>query len=369
MFVDSNEKHLPLLDGIRGLLAMWVFVGHLARTVGFSFPFISRPGLAVDFFMLISGFLMMWHWMPREHKYQSFSHQSVDFYIRRVFRISPVYYFALTIVILFPALFISAKQEIGASVGNIIGVSSYDTSLQNVFFHFTYIFGLFPNYAQNNPLPDWSISLEMQFYFVFPMLVLVFKKINPIALAVMMYPVALAVNSCIGTPNDPGKWLTYPQPSLLPMRISVFLAGMSLAEVCRLYPLKTDRWVSCFLAFSLFLAPLDKYVIFGSLFLCVLIYAGRNRVSMLLQSPPLRYLGDLSYGVYLFHIPVMMISLFLITKFIHFQNMSPIVRFVFSICAITPPLLFVSYIIHVCIEKPGIHVGRQLSQFLLPKRQ
>ncbi|CAH2786711.1 MAG: Acyltransferase 3 [uncultured Caballeronia sp.] len=44
--------------------------------------------------------------------------------------------------------------------------------MSNVVTHLTYTFGMFPRYAFNTPLPDWSIGLEMQFYAVFPLLML-----------------------------------------------------------------------------------------------------------------------------------------------------------------------------------------------------
>jgi len=52
------KNHITCLDGIRGLLAMWVFWGHICIFVGLKMPILGTPALAVDLFMLLSGFLM-----------------------------------------------------------------------------------------------------------------------------------------------------------------------------------------------------------------------------------------------------------------------------------------------------------------------
>jgi peptidoglycan/LPS O-acetylase OafA/YrhL len=40
----------------------------------------------------------------------------------------------------------------------------------NILTHITFLFGLFPQYASNDVLPDWSLSLEMQFYVAIPLI-------------------------------------------------------------------------------------------------------------------------------------------------------------------------------------------------------
>jgi peptidoglycan/LPS O-acetylase OafA/YrhL len=50
------DKHFASLDGFRGFLAVWVYFGHLATAVGFSNYFLNMHALAVDVFMVLSGF-------------------------------------------------------------------------------------------------------------------------------------------------------------------------------------------------------------------------------------------------------------------------------------------------------------------------
>jgi peptidoglycan/LPS O-acetylase OafA/YrhL len=231
-----EEYRISCLDGFRGLLAIWVFLGHLAGAVGFTFPILSRPGLAVDFFMILSGFLMQWHWMPRNNT--SLAQQSLTFYSRRFFRIAPLYYIALTTITVFHDGLSTAKSRIQnvfhpqSEITAILGSSSDQAiNIDSLVAHTLFFFGVIPEYAQNHPLPDWSISLEMQFYLVFPLLVMLLQRTGPILLAVILFPVSIICLKLFGTPNDPGLLLTYPQPSFLPMRLGVFVAGMFLAKV------------------------------------------------------------------------------------------------------------------------------------------
>jgi peptidoglycan/LPS O-acetylase OafA/YrhL len=61
---SSNEDHLPWLDGLRGLAALWVLISHVQILSGMKYvPVLSWGGLAVDLFMILSGFLMAHHYL------------------------------------------------------------------------------------------------------------------------------------------------------------------------------------------------------------------------------------------------------------------------------------------------------------------
>ena len=56
-----QRNHLPALDGLRGLAALWVLVGHVAQNTPVQSRVLWLPlnnSLAVDLFMMLSGFLM-----------------------------------------------------------------------------------------------------------------------------------------------------------------------------------------------------------------------------------------------------------------------------------------------------------------------
>jgi len=54
--VTKLPSHLDALDGFRACLALWVYFGHLANASGFSNRLLGLHPLAVDLFMVLSGF-------------------------------------------------------------------------------------------------------------------------------------------------------------------------------------------------------------------------------------------------------------------------------------------------------------------------
>ncbi|HFL2538660.1 TPA: hypothetical protein ACG3G9_003819, partial [Clostridioides difficile] len=70
------KLNTSVLDGLRFLLALWVVCGHFYIIIGgtnlFNIPFVSsllqQPIIAVNGFMIITGFLMTYHYILREEK-------------------------------------------------------------------------------------------------------------------------------------------------------------------------------------------------------------------------------------------------------------------------------------------------------------
>jgi len=64
MIIES--KRIGCLDGLRGLAALWVLLGHSLQLTGWHLPILSSPDLGVDLFIMLSGFLMVFHYRLRE---------------------------------------------------------------------------------------------------------------------------------------------------------------------------------------------------------------------------------------------------------------------------------------------------------------
>jgi peptidoglycan/LPS O-acetylase OafA/YrhL len=68
---EKPAKFIPELEGLRGLLALWVFIFHAIRFSGLHVPLLSEGGLAVEVFILLSGFMIARLWMFRSESYPS----------------------------------------------------------------------------------------------------------------------------------------------------------------------------------------------------------------------------------------------------------------------------------------------------------
>ena len=101
----NNAHHLNAFDGVRGLLAVWVYLGHVANAVGFHQYLLAAHALAVDFFMILSGFLMIHTWKADLYHHPVNLKTTLRFYLARLFRIAPLYYLLLLVCYLaLPAL-------------------------------------------------------------------------------------------------------------------------------------------------------------------------------------------------------------------------------------------------------------------------
>ena len=92
----------PELDGLRGYASLWVFLGHICILTQFNIPLLSNPDLGVDLFILLSGYLMAKNYIERRLAEPWESKMTIiRFWMRRFFRIAPLYYFLLLIAFYF----------------------------------------------------------------------------------------------------------------------------------------------------------------------------------------------------------------------------------------------------------------------------
>ncbi len=166
------QSHLPELDGIRGLAILGVLCSHGAGLTGIfdvaphsladkllKFAMVPLWG-GVDLFFALSGFLItgiLLRTKTREHYFSSF-------YARRVLRIFPIYYLVLTLSLI--------AAHFSAGFASMLPPTTswrfaYFIYLQNwpVFWHGAKSMeGFWGVY--------WSLAVEEQFYFVWPLIVL-----------------------------------------------------------------------------------------------------------------------------------------------------------------------------------------------------
>ena len=220
---------IPCLDGLRGIAALWVLLSHIQILSGSpKLPILSWGGLAVDLFMMLSGLLMAHHYFLRQEKEPWHETRTwLIFWIRRFFRIAPLYYILLVV-----SLLISSQMRIGRdAVAGVWPHTATDTlrytsfELDNLVAHLTFVFGFLPNYAFRTPLPDWSIGLEMQFYFVFPFIMLAAEKFGFGKIGI-----ALILGCLLAKLGFREFFQQFGMPSFLPIKLYVFMVGIWLGS-------------------------------------------------------------------------------------------------------------------------------------------
>ncbi|MET7350862.1 acyltransferase family protein [Streptomyces mirabilis] len=298
------------LDGLRGLAALYVLLFHCWLLTMPGFPENSGPAwlgwlmygrLAVVFFLVLSGFSLAisparngWHLGGVSR-----------FLRRRAWRILPPYWAALALS-LAVAWFVVPASHFGPPTGTSILV--YGFVVQDIF---------------TAPTPNgafWSIGVEAELYLVFPLLLLVRRRLGAVVLvaSVTLLVIARGLLAPNASPVEGVNWLT---PNLAPVFVAGlvgagivvaperirrlpwhWLAALAALPVVALVVIKGSVWtVDHYFWIDLAVAPAMTMMIAA-------VATGRPAVLMrLLATRPMRGLGDFSYSLYLVHLPIVMI--------------------------------------------------------------
>ena len=373
--LQEQKKHLSSLDGFRGGLAIWVYLGHLAAGVGYSNYLLGMHALAVDLFMVLSGFLMAYTWpVALDSPRRVTVRLALKFYIVRIFRIAPLYYVLLLCCYLvlpeltqmfdasqrlFPPTWAQGLDRSGASIG-----WNFD-SFRWLYLHASFAFGVVPGMEASSPLPDWSLSLEMQFYLVFPFLLLLLNRWSLLLLAIVSAALALVTPSLLGSYLTPGAFAHFGQPSVLSYRLNAFLAGMLVAvwwRHSRAAGSATKLGLWLMLAAGFCLVPLSKPVILLYLLFVALVLQKLAPLAWLLSLRPFKVLGDISYSMYLSHLLVLIPTIFWLSQSLWFMGLEPAQRFWVAFASTCPLVILLAYVLHATIEKGGMKLGRKCTQ-------
>lgn len=377
--MGNNET--KFLDGLRIILALWVGLGHLYEHIGsenlIKFPLwhvLKYNSPAVDGFMVITGFLMMYNYSQRKKSEppQLFS-TKIKFYKRRFFRLYPLYFSViLTSYFLFPVINDLYIQMHDFFIGG--GFSSYtygngkSVDLIDLFSHLTFIHGFIPGLNTSISGPAWSLSTEIQFYAIFPFLFLMLKKPkNLVALLFFSLSIYWISFKLLGLWDTPGRLLSFGSPSLLFQKLVYFSLGISLAN----YKLGNDRIGILLLNLLLIALLTDNYI---SALLCLIITTlmiSRDIDAYMPQyiNTPIRLLkkilsgktsafgAKISYSFYLIHNLIIPLS-FIIAK--TYGNNDKKFTALLTVPVFLILTIAISYLLFLIIEKPFTKFGKRI---------
>lgn len=370
--MSSTRGWSTELEGLRGIASLWVLVGHISLLIHCHITLISSPGIGVDLFILLSGYLMAKNYIERQQK-EPWQHASTikKFWVRRFFRIAPLYYLLLIIALVYGPWFGEMRDTLAHFYSGTATESSRytDRSLANILTHFSFLFGLLPAYGFNTVLPDWSIGLEMQFYLLFPFIMLVTLRLG--YAASMIGIMALC---CMGRFILADYYEAFEMPSMILIKLNIFISGMLLAEAVR-------RKSLLYVVFAL-LGPVAS-VIIGldaiplQIAMEVLMILGMAAIlwqhaesslmarliavpRKLLNNRLSTWLGDVSFSVYLLHLLIVIPAIALLLTHTSLGDKSDIVRFAI-ICAVCIPITYaLAALLFKFVEKPGILIGKKV---------
>ncbi|AYZ33807.1 acyltransferase [Serratia sp. FDAARGOS_506] len=366
------KKWSQELEGLRGLASLWVVLGHICILTRFQVPILSDPAIGVDLFILLSGYLMAKNYVERkEQEPWNDSSTFKKFWTRRFFRIAPLYYVLLAVAIVFGSYFGEARDIIGHFYSETQTNSSRysDHSFLNVFTHVTFMFGFLPDYSFNTVLPDWSIGLEMQFYLLFPFIMLTVLKLG-------FARACLAVILLCGLAKFlvPDYFAAFPMPSMILIKLNLFIGGMLMAESIRSKSVRYVFFALLTVLGSAYLPnELNKYHLLaqiGLILMMVTILWTRSEESKwgrvlrlprwVLTNRFSVFLGDVSYSVYLLHLLIVLPAVAYLLSNASFAELSSVMRFIVAAGIILPLTYGIATLLYHFVEKPGIKLGKML---------
>lgn len=323
MLPNSLPRSYPGIDLLRALAAMLVLVYHVIEYGKWSAVpntgggYLLRHGwVGVDLFLTISGFVIALSALDGVRKQGEGFRR--PFAVRRLARIVPLYLLTslLFVVLLFPALLLQPMGTIAAHVGS----------------HLLFIHNLYHGTHGSINGPSWSVALEMQFYLA--MLLAAPWLARTGALRVLLYGILVAAGWRFATtlvlvPGSTVPVLQFIYSTQLPGVLDEFALGIALALVVhRGGPMAAwlvAGWGRClaWLALALVLLTVaikldQRYIywdhaamVIGWRLLLSSGFAALLAAAMTFPPAgsrllaPLRYLGDISYGLYLWHMLVL----------------------------------------------------------------
>jgi peptidoglycan/LPS O-acetylase OafA/YrhL len=297
------------LDGIRGLAALFVVENHIFLRAFPGYPVNHAPWWAAEFiygrfavvvFIVLSGFCLAAG--PANASWRT--RGVAEFARRRAWRILPAYWAALTFSLLM-TWYVVAQPGWPIPTGRSVFVNG--GLVQDVFLVPS------PNRA------FWSIAIEAQLYVLFPLLILLARRVHPAAvLGAVGAPVLfLGVLAARGDPEAVHLVSQYTPDLGVLFAIGVAAAGVlpkaaSTARPWGRYALLLAVPPAALIAVAGSTWTIDHFfwvdMTLGPAIACLLIAAATRRagpVSMLLGSRPVRRLGTFSYSLYLTHAPIL----------------------------------------------------------------
>ena len=349
-----DDRKIRSLHGLRAVMAWWVVAGHLAQAFGWKLPLVDTPSLAVDVFILLSGFVIA---MLVERKAETYA----AYILRRAFRLFPLYLPLLLISAALLPVQLAVWESLPPTPGSIDRIVIAQAALAHLPFHLgihaALLQGVVPTrYAEDVAVSimaqAWSVSLEWQFYLIAPFLIAALYRqawVQALAMVVALQLAAIFF---------PGAFLG--------VQILLFVAGIAtrmamqpklrrqalvIAALCGAVTVGRDGVMQ--------LVPLG---IWGAVIASSLAPQGSvaQGAARLLGTRAAYQMGEISYAIYLLHFIVFFVSAYACIRF----GLDGAAR----AAVISGATIGFTYLgalaCHTLIERPGIQLGARLARNL-----
>lgn len=371
----AGAKKVPTikeLEGLRGILAMWVVVGHWATTIGLSLRPLRQDlwnVQAVDVFIILSGFVITLLLCTSREPYGKYL-------VRRFFRIWPSFAVVLVIALamlpytadILQAAPPSAMKEVRLA----IVAESQDNYFSNILSHITLLHGLIPlNLSQYSAYAfvgqAWSISLEWQFYILAPAFLFMLRRISSLIFLISFCAAVILLTL-------PGEYFgaAYIGNKLYLFGVGAasFYIWQKTVENNRFPSITLMRLFTAIAAIGFIATRKDEFIGLALwIFVFHIVLNAQNQsqtgsatpeamLARLLRNSVVLFLGRISYTLYLIHFAVLLALVGILEKF----NLAPISFAAYLLFLLLPISVAAAYLLSIYVEQPFMRLGRRFAQ-------
>lgn len=348
-------KKFEYIDSLRGLAILLVILVHVQilgepsfSNMEFLSSFVDNGRLGVQLFFVASAFTLMLSFQNRVDE----PNRDRNFFIRRFFRIAPLYYFM--------GIFMLFDNLLG---WNIIDIPPVDASLSSKFFtHIFFVNSLSPTYIMSYIPGGWSISVEFLFYLVVPVICLNIRSLDScIRLVVLSILFSVVLNKFLFGFIGDYDFRYYNPISQFPVFTIGFLAYYILNGKDRtIKPFTLALIVICIFVFCY--VHLPYHILYSFVFGGLIIVLSKKAYKVV-SNRVLADIGKVSFSMYITH--------FIIIYGLDKMNFNEMVGFDGSLLFFFAYYLLIilltygfSYVTYTFIEKPFQNLGRSIIKKL-----
>lgn len=353
-----KQKKIESIQFLRCIAALLVCCMHLARNesvAGYFFSILQQilsivGTYGVDLFFAISGFIMSWI-VLHQPSMPSVT-QGIVFFIKRIFRIYPLFWFTLGVMMILSLL-----------INGMVN-SEVQQALQG-----TVLLLLTPHIPLQ--YAAWSLPYELYFYVTVFVFVCLFKKryFIPFFTIWMLFHLILIYLSSYGV-------VALKDSIFINIILLEFFVGLIVGYIYFKYPCVSiiDKYVSLltgcailifgFVGSYLSILPANNWIfcLVRALPVGLIIY---GVVGLELQTKVkfpkfITKLGDISYSIYLWHFPMLGIVSFINSRWHFYQEFFPFARFLIEVIAV----ILISFASYRWIEWPFIRLSHRIANKL-----
>ncbi|NOU88562.1 acyltransferase family protein [Paenibacillus sp. LMG 31460] len=314
----EKRRYMPGLDGLRALSVLAVIAYHLNNSLA--------PGglLGVGIFFTLSGYLITDQLITQWQTTRQINLK--DFWMKRARRLMPAMFFMLAIIGIW--LLVFDRARLFSLQGDFVSVALYFNNWWLIFHNISY----FESFGPPSPIGHlWSLAIEEQFYFLWPLILVFVLRFTPRRGQLIMFTLigaaasVLAMALVYNANMDPSRvyfgtdtrafallvgaalamlWPSHNLPALVTRKSRLMLdivGGTGLIGIL-LMIWKTSEYDT-----SLYVGGLGLFSILSAIVTAVLAHPA-SLVAKLMSCPPLQWIGMRSYSLYIWHYPVIILT-------------------------------------------------------------